>query len=202
MLEGPGTTAYLRVAYHAPSAREADFFPMVILSTHLTGVPGLDLFGGGPPNRSSQLYRALVADGLAAGVSGALYPMLDPYLYDIGAVVRAGQSLKGVEDALDAEVDRLLQEPMAAEDLHRAIKQARAQFAYSMESVTNQGFWLGLSSIVADVDWFPLFLEKLAAVTLDDVTRAAQLYLSRRNRTVGHYLPQGASAPGEAGREP
>jgi zinc protease len=85
VLEGPGTTAYLEVGYRAPAAQEADFFPMVVLSTLLTGAPGMNLFAPSPPNRSSRLYRALVDTGLAAGVGGSLAPMLDPYLYRIGA---------------------------------------------------------------------------------------------------------------------
>jgi zinc protease len=34
-------------------------------------------------------------------------------------------------------------------ELAKAIKQTKAQFAYSSESVTDQGYWLGFSEIVA-----------------------------------------------------
>lgn len=190
-LEGSGSTAYLQVVYRAPAATAPDFFPLLALCTVLTGAPGMSMFSGGPPNRSSRLYRALVETGLAAGVSGSLYPMLDPFLYDISATVQSGRTSGEVEAALDREIDRVLLEPITEEELHTALKQAKAQFAYSSESVTNQGFWLGWSSIVADTDWFASFVDSLAAVTLDDVVRVAQAYLPRRNRTVGHYLPQG-----------
>jgi predicted Zn-dependent peptidase len=64
-------------------------------------------------------------------------------------------------------------------------------FAYSSESVTNQGSgWLFVGG--ADTGWFESFLDRLAAVTVDDVGRVAETYLARRNRTVGHYVPQGA----------
>ena len=189
--EGPGATAYLQAAYHAPAATDPDFFPMAVLSTILTGASGMNLFSPAPPNRSSRLYKALVETGLAAGVSGSLPAMLDPYLYAISVTVRAGRSLGEVEEALDVELDRFLQEPISAGELHTAIKQTKAQFAYSSESVTNQGFWLGFSSIVADSGWFESFLDNIVAVTVEDVHRAAETYLPRRNRTVGHYLPQG-----------
>ena len=190
-LEGPGATAYLQVAYHAPAATDPDFFPMLIATSILTGASGMNLFAPGPPNRSSRLYKALVETGLAAGVSGSLPAMLDPFLYDVTATVRVGRTLGEVEAALDGEIDRIIREPIAEQELHTAIKQAKAQFAYSSESVTNQGFWLGYSSVVADTGWFESFLDRLAAVTLDDVSRVAQAYLARRNRTVGHYVPQG-----------
>lgn len=189
--EGPGATAYLQAAYHAPAATDPDFFPMAVLSTILTGASGMNLFSPAPPNRSSRLYKALVETGLAAGVSGSLPAMLDPYLYAISVTVRAGRSLGEVEEALDVELDHFLQEPISAGELHTAIKQTKAQFAYSSESVTNQGFWLGFSSIVADSGWFESFLDNIVAVTVEDVHRAAETYLPRRNRTVGHYLPQG-----------
>jgi zinc protease len=189
-LEGPGSTAYLQALYHAPSATDPDFFPMVVLSTVLTGAPGMNVFSGDPPNRSSRLYRALVETGLAATVSGSLSPMLDPYLYEVSATVRSGRTLAEVEAALEVELDRVLQEPISANELQKAVKQSKAQFAYSSESVTNQGFWLGFSSLVADVDWFESFVDSLAAVRIEDVQRVAQSYLPRRNRTMGHYLPQ------------
>jgi zinc protease len=190
-LEGPGATTYLQVAYHAPAARESDFFPMVILSAVLTGASGMSMFSAAPPNRSSRLYKALVETGLAAGVSGSLSPALDPHLYSILATVRAGRGLDEMESALDAEIERVLAEPISQDELDTAIKQARAQFAYSSESVTNQGFWLGYVSIFADTGWFERFLDRLAAVTVEDVHRVANLYLPRRNRTVGRYVPQG-----------
>jgi zinc protease len=190
-LEGPGQTAYLQVGYHAPAAGDGDFFPMVVLTAILSGPTGMNLFAGSPPNRSSRLYKALVETGLAAGVSGSMPPMLDPYLYSVVATVRSGQTLEDVEAALDAELERVLTEPISSAELQTAIKQAKAQFAYSSESVTNQGFWLGYSAIVADTEWFHSFLDHLAAVTVEDVLRVANLYLPRRNRVVGHYVPQG-----------
>jgi zinc protease len=188
-LEGPGATAYLQAAYHAPAASETDFYPMTILSTVLTGAAGMSIFAPAPPNRTSRLYKALVETELAASVSGALFPMLDPHLYDLLATVRAGRSLDEVAAALDGEVERVLSEPITEEELQTAIKQSKAQFAYSSESVTNQGYWLGFSSIVADTNWFQSFPDKLAAVTVDDVLRVANTHLPRRNRTVGRYVP-------------
>ncbi|HSJ56810.1 MAG TPA: pitrilysin family protein [Anaerolineae bacterium] len=189
-LEGPGTTAYLHVAYHAPAARDADFFPMTVLTSVLSGASSMNLFSSGAPNRSSRLYRALVETGLAAGLSGSLPATLDPYLYSVVATVRSGRTLDELEQALDVQIERVLREPLSTAEVETAVRQAQAQFAYSSDSVTNQGFWLGYASIVADLDWFDTFLARLAAVTPDDVYRVANLYLLPRNRTVGCYLPQ------------
>jgi len=130
-----------------------------------------------------------------------LWPTIDPFLYTISATVRAGRTLEEVEAALDAEFDRLLAGPISQEELNTALKQARAQFAYSSESVTNQGFWLGLSAVVAEDGWSDSFVDRLASVTLADVQRVAQEVLVRRNRTVGHYVPLGLNAVDQAVQE-
>ncbi len=133
-VEGPGNTAYVQAAYHAPAAADPDLFPMMVLTSILTGASGMNLFAAPPPNRSSRLYRALVETGLAATLSGSLSPTLDPYVYDISATVRAGRTVEEVEDALNAEMDRIVQEPISEEELQTAIKQSKAQFAYSSEA--------------------------------------------------------------------
>jgi zinc protease len=88
-----------------------------------------------------------------------------------------------------AEIQRVLAEPVSDEELAKAIKQTRAQFAYSSESVTDQGYWLGFSEIIADVEWFERFMERLAVVTVADVQRVARAYLKPSRRNVGRYVP-------------
>ena len=85
----------------------------------------------------------------------------------------------------------MAQEPITPEELAKAIKQTKAQFAYSSESVSNQGFWLGFSEIVASTEWFYGYLDNLAAVTAEDVQRVAREYLAQSKRTGGWYVPQG-----------
>ena len=190
-LTGEGETAYLDVMYHAPNATDPDFYPMVALDSILAGASSFNLFGGGTSNKSSRLYRALVETGLAAGVSAGLSPTVDPYLYSISATVRNGQTPEAVEAALDVEVARARNEPVSEQELAKAVKQARAMFAFGAESVTSQGFWLGYTEIFADYRWFDNYLDRLAAVTTADVQRVAQKYLAPTNRTVGHFVPQG-----------
>jgi zinc protease len=189
VLEGPGQTAYVQFAYHAPRATDPDFYPMVALDSILAGASSFNLFGGGLSNKSSRLYKALVETELAVSVGGNLAATVDPYLYTLTAVVRAGHTPEEVDQALDAQVERVISEPVSGEELAKALKQARAMFAYSSESATNQGFWLGYTEIFDTYEWFERYLDRLSAVTTEDVQRAAAKYLARRNRTAGRYLP-------------
>lgn len=188
-VEGPGTTAYLEIAYRAPRATDPDFHAMVVLETILGGAKGMSLWGGGTSNRSSRLYRALVDTELASSVDCSLSSTVDPYVFSFSATVRDGRSPSDVEAAMLAEIDRAMAEPASEAELAKSIKQTRAQFAYSSESVTDQGYWLGFSEVVADVGWFESFLDDLAAVTAQDVQRVARKYLGRTQRSIGWYVP-------------
>jgi zinc protease len=194
-VEGPGETAFVEVAFHAPAATDPDFFPMVVLDSVLAGPSNFNMFSGGISNKTSRLYRALVETELTAGVSGGLAATMDPYLYSITATVRNGKTPEQVLAALDAELRRATEEPIRREEMERAVKQARAIFAYGSETVTNQAFWMGYAEMFASIDWFDGFLASLADVTVDDVQRVARRVLAKRNRTVGFYLPTGAEAP-------
>jgi len=188
--EGEDTTAYLAVVFHTPPPTVEDFYPLVVLDSVLTGASGLTLFGEGGTNKSSRLYRALVDHELTTDIEGSLLPTVDPFVYTLSATVRAGHSPAEVEERLWAELQRIAAEPVAGDELTTAIKQARAQFAYSRESVTGQAFWLGWSEILADHAWPDRYLDRLSAVTPEQVQIAAQQILRRSNATVGWYVSE------------
>lgn len=199
-LNGPGQTDYLMMAHHTPQATSADFFPMLVLDSVLSGASSLNMFGGGISNKTSRLYQKLVLGELAAGISGGVSATIDPYLYTIVTVARPGIELAQIEQVLNDELARICEQPISQTELDKAIKQARALFAYGAESVTNQGFWLGFSEILDTYDWVSRYLERLNHVTIEDVQRVARQVLAPANRTVGHYRydrPNG-TGPGAA----
>jgi zinc protease len=178
------------MAYRAPAGSDPDFFPLTVLDSLLTGPSSLNMFGGGGiSNRTARLYRALVEKELAVSVYGGLQATIDPYLYEITATVRPGVTPDRLIQAIDDEIRRLQDAPVNPEEIARAIKQARALFAYGSENITNQGFWLGHSEMYATYDWFVHYTERLAEVTPADVQRIAQQYLRTNGRVIGTYLP-------------
>jgi zinc protease len=192
-VEGPGETTFLEISYHAPAGCDPDFFPLTVLDSLLAGPSGLNIFGGGGlSNKTSRLYRALVEKELAVGVSGNTSPTLDPYLYSIIITVHPNRKPEEVLLALDNEMKRIQDEPVSAEEISRAIKQARALFAYHSENITSQASWLGHAEMFSNYDWFLTYLDKLSQVTTSDMQTAAQRYLREQNRVVGTYIPHGA----------
>jgi zinc protease len=190
-VEGPGETTYVQLAYHAPAASNPDFYAFTVLDSLLAGPSGLNMFGSsGISNKTSRLYRALVEKELAVNVNGGLTASIDPYLYDLTITIRPQKSPEAALAAFDSEIKRVQDQLVSPGEIARAIKQAKALFAYSSENITNQAFWLGYAEMFAHYDWFTSYVERLAAVTPADVQQIAQDYLHTRNRVVGTYLPR------------
>ncbi len=194
-VEGPGETIYIQAAYHVPVATHPDFFPLTVLDSLFSGASSLNVFGGSLSNKTSRLYRTLVEKELAVSVDGSLPATIDPYMYTITAIVHPQKSAEDVIRAIDEEIEKAQSSAPSASELARAVKQARALFAYGSESVSNQAFWLGFAEMFASYDWFTTYLDQLAAVTPEDVLRVAQTYLRPQNRILGVYLPTHDGAP-------
>lgn len=190
--KGPGETIFVRASYRAPRASHPDFFPLSVLDSLLTGPSSLNLFGGGISNMTSRLYKRLVESDLAVGVGGGLQATIDPFLYAITITVHPQRNAEDVIQPLNEEIARLQDRAPKPEELERAVKQAQALFAYGSESITNQAFWLGFAEMFDRYEWFQGYLERLEAVTPEDVQRVAQSYLSPEKRVLGVYLPDGA----------
>ncbi len=186
-VERPGKTGFVEIAYRAPAAHDPDWFALSVLDSVLSGPSSLG--GSGIDNKTSRLYKALIETELAASVNGSLQPTVDPYLYSLYATVRSGRSHEEVEAAITAEIDRLRQGVITQREIDRAKKQARALFAYSTESVTGQAFWLAFAENFAGYAWFEEYLTRLEAVTLADICRVAERYLTPRQRVVGWFVP-------------
>jgi zinc protease len=197
-VKGPGQTTYLKVSYRSPAAYQADFFALTVVDSLLAGPTSLNMFGGGGiSNKTSRLYRALVERELAVSVSGGLQATIDPFLYEITATVHPRQTPEAVLKALDEEIYQLQAAEVSEAEIQRAIKQARAMFAYGSENITNQAFWLGYAEMFAAYDWFTGYLDHLSKVSAADVQRIASACLLPENRVVGVYLATGETGDGE-----
>ena len=187
-----GTTAYLKVGFHAPSVTDPGFFPMLILDAVLTGAKGLNLWSSfrvPPPQRSTRLYRALVERGLASSVTGALVPTAQPFLYSVSVTATDGVALGSVESELIAALDRVCRDGITDAELTKAKAQLRARLVFDSDSVTNIAHQLGYFETIASVDIFTAAPSRIAAVTLEDVAAVARRVFSSSNRTVGWFDP-------------
>ena len=188
-MEGPGATSYVQVCYRFPAASHPDFFPLSVLDSLLAGPSNLNMFSGGISNKTSRFYRALVDKEYAVSVHGGAQATIDPFMYTITMTVHPRRKPEEALAALDREIQRVKEEKVTREEITRAIKQARALFAYGSDNITNQAFWLGYAEMFANYKWFQTFLDKLSSVTVKDVQRVANEYFKPQSRVVGTYVP-------------
>jgi zinc protease len=187
-----GTTAYLKLAYHAPAVGDPDFMPMLVLDAILSGAKGLNLwssFRTPPPQRSARLYRALVERRLVSAVGAGLLPTEHPFLYLISATAMEGVRPQDVEGAATAALDDVVRNGITERELVKAKSQLRARLVFENDSVTNLGHQLGYFQTVASLDIYQDAPNRIAAVTQDLVEGVAKKYLRTDRRTIGWFKP-------------
>lgn len=186
-VEGPGETTFTQIAYPFPGATHPDYFALQVLESLLNGANGLSY-------KTCRLYRALVDTGITVDVSGWSESTIDPFLYRVTLIHPPDRKPEEALAAFDDEIKKVQDEPVPEEEIFRAVKQARAVFAYGSENITHQAFWMGYVSMFSDYSWYTTYLKKLAKVTPDDVQRVAQMYFQPGKRLVGTYIPKGKGA--------
>jgi zinc protease len=110
-------------------------------------------------------------------------------MYTITLTIHPRREPEEALAALDREIQRVQEEMVTREEITRAIKQARALFAYGSDNITNQAFWLGYAEMFADYNWFQTYLDRLATVKMKDIRRVANEYFKPQSRVVGTYVP-------------
>jgi zinc protease len=149
--------------------------------------------GGGT---SSRLYRSLVVDQKLAAGAVAYY---DPSRWDLGEFTihvspRPGVDLSRIDEAIEAELARLLAAPLPADEVDRAKKRLLAEAIYARDSMGAAarifGIALTTGSTVEDVEAWP---DRIAAVTAKDVETAARKVLVLHDSVTGELIAGPAS---------
>ncbi|MGA9750214.1 MAG: pitrilysin family protein [Acidobacteriota bacterium] len=165
------------IAYHRPDVNDPDDPVYDVLA---------DLLGGG---RSSRLYTKLVKEkqiALAAGAMSSLGGQKYPGLFVAYAVANKGKTNAENEAAVYEELDRLEKEPVSKEELDGVKARQKMAFLNSIDSNMGIGIQLAFAQNLQG-DWRAMFsnLDRIDAVTPEDVMRVAKKTFLRSNRTVG-----------------
>ncbi|MGH7428736.1 MAG: M16 family metallopeptidase [Candidatus Methylomirabilaceae bacterium] len=171
---------FVMAGYRMPNYTHEDSYPLTILESILSN------------GKSSRLYRSLVYGQKIALAVGGEYSLLqaDPELFYVYAVVKPGQKIERVEQALYRELARLQATPPTAQELQRAKNQVAASYIFGQDSNFRQAMLLGEAETVG-AGWRHVeqFLERIQRVTAEDVERVARRYFVEEARTVGILIP-------------
>lgn len=184
-VEAPAELPYLMMGWKTPVLNTADDPVDAYALMVAAGI--LD------SGEASRFAREIVRGDELAGSTSARYSpfsRLDD-LFLIAAVPTADTDVETLEAALLEQLERLKDEPVSDSELERVQAQVIASEVYQRDSVRSQAFQLGMLETIG-VGWQEgdRFVERVRAVTAEDVQRVAREYLVPQRRTVGILDPQ------------
>jgi zinc protease len=170
----------LNIGYHSPALSHPDHLPLSVLTEVL--------FGG----RSSRVFKVLVREReLASDVRGSLSPLADPGLFEIFVSAREGVSAEQLLEVVDAELDRVLAQPVSEDELLRATARIELSLLQGLSNNEGKASTIGFYEVVLGnpVAGFER-LSALSSLRPDDLAAVARRYLKRSARTVILVRPQ------------
>jgi zinc protease len=172
------------IAYKAVPGNTPDYYALAVLGAALQG------------GQSSRLYQKLVKEKeLTTNVNGFMDEKRGTGALYTFATLRPNVKAADVEAAIYEEIERLKKEPIADWELQKAKNTTRRGFINSLQSSISRAITLGQFSVYYnDPGLINNRLDKVSAVTKDDVQRVANKYLAETNRTIIITMPKAKAA--------
>ncbi len=173
---------YLAPSYRAGATQHA--YALQVLA---------EILGGGA---GSRLYEALVLkDGVALSASASYAANATGLTsFGISATPKAGIAVADLEVAVDAQLHRLVEYGVDADEVRRAEERMQAAAIYAHDSLAGPanivGAALAIGQSLDDVAAWP---ERIGAVTPAEIDAAARAVLTLRNSATGILLPERTS---------
>lgn len=175
------------IGYHAPAVAHADSYPLKVAEALLS------------TGKSSRLYQRLVEQDQSVTKADASYhDHIDPTLFYFQHEIKPGFNLADVERATYEEIDRLKRADIASSEIEKVKRQVEASLVLSSEEPLQQAMLLGQYETIASDERVPedsrgyhylnSLMDRIAAVTTEDVARVAEKYFTEDNRTVGYLI--------------
>ena len=173
------------LAYKAVAGNTADFYALQVLSAVLQS------------GQSSRLYQKLVKEKeMVSGVGGFMDEKRGVGALYTNATLRPNVKTEDIEAAIYAEIERLKTEPIADWELQKAKNTTRRNLINNLQSSILRAITIGQYTVYYnEPNLINERLNKVAAVTKDDVQRVAKQYLVDTNRTVVITLPKAKAKP-------
>ena len=153
-----------------------------------------DVLDGG---LSARLEKRLIREQNILTSVGTSYNLLDrgDGLFLIQATPREGISLAQAQQAIVTEIDKLMTDPIAADEISRAKTNTVTGLIYAQDSMEGQAQMIGsLQSIGLDDRLLATLPAKLDSITVADIQAATKKYLVKDNLTVMHIVPPAGNA--------
>ena len=189
----PGGGSRFQIAYRAPAATDPDFPVFLLIQALLTGSSGASFRQDGDPfpaRPGSRLH------GVADEIASVFAPTAQPYLFSF-----RGSGGPEAEKAIEERIAALRDRPVPVEELERVRRALLTDLELDVETSEDAAHQMAYYEGIGAFQVLKRLPELVAAVTPEDVQRAAAARLQPWQRTVGWVDPvpppnvSAASAP-------
>lgn len=168
------------IAYHVPQANSPDLYALEVASHILSS------------GDSSRLYQRMVYEKqIAVQAAGQALELEQPGIFFFFSFMVEGKKPEEGEKELLAEVGRMQNEVVSADELTKSKNQIVAELVFGRETVQSKAEAIGNAVVILGDG--TLVNKQLAAyqnVSAADVQRVAQMYFKPQNRTVVYMMPE------------
>jgi zinc protease len=172
-----GDTQFFAAGFHVPAASHPDFAAVEVLSFVLSDTP------------AGRMHKSMVETQQASQVFGWVKDNKEPTFFLLGAALRKEKSLDTARDTLFATIEDVKTNAPSEQEVQRAKDSLLKDWETTLRNSERAA--IALSEWVGTGDWRLMFLhrDRLETVKPADVSRVAQAYLVRGNRTLGEFYP-------------
>jgi zinc protease len=168
--------------YHLPKMGDPDWIAGDLLTSVLSG------------DKASRLEKALVLEQqIATDVAAYVLPTEATGIFMLQATANEGIAIEDVERAIDAEVERIANEGVSADELTRAKNRAEVEYAHQIENYDSRADLIGMmATYFNDPTLVHRWLDPYHAATSADLQRVVRKYLVAENRVTSLFVPENA----------
>jgi zinc protease len=163
-------------SWHMPGRFHPDYYAIDLLS---------DILSRG---KSSRLHQQLVKEKeVFSSISSFVMGTVDPGMFVVSGRVKDKGNLEGAEESLNKVINTIVKEGVKKEELEKVKNQAISTLEFGEVEVMNRAMNLAFAKLSGNVNMVNEEIDRIQAVSADDILRVASSVLKETNASVLYY---------------